>query len=58
MEDWGRHRSLQAFKCYQIESSMASAVEGKSEISFEGSTSVVRKKIMNMIQAYLVQLSN
>lgn len=26
---------------------MASAVEGKSEISFEGSASVLRKKIMN-----------
>lgn len=58
MEDWGRHKSHQAFRCCQIEISVASTVEGKPEISFERSTSVVRKKIMNMIQVYLVQLSN
>lgn len=59
MEDRSSHKSLQAFNCCQFESSMASAVEEKSEISFEGSASVERKKkIMNMIQVYLVQLSS
>lgn len=54
----GQTQSHQAFRCCQIEISVASTVEGKPEISFERSTSVVRKKIMNMIRVYLVQLSN
>lgn len=56
--DHGRLGQTQESPGCQTESSMAGAGEEKSEISFEGSTSMVRKKIMNMIQVYLVQLSN
>lgn len=59
MEDWERDKGLQALGCCELESSMASAVVGKSEISFEVSTSVEwKEKIMDMMHVYLLQLSN
>jgi len=59
VEDWDRDKDLQALRICEFESSMASAVVGKSEGSFEESTSVERKeRMMNMMPVYLLQLSN